>query len=356
VWSVFEAERPLLVPYAGRFDGFHASPAAVSKTCRVRFDTNKDSVMAKAVGRPVEIRAYADRVTIWQDGEVVGEHARRFGRNQTVYDPWHYVPVLARKPGALRNGAPFRGGSCHTPSSGCAGGSPAAPDGRHPRRGAERRLGRRRGRLRGRARGRHLLGRRHPQSPGADPPAGIVAACHPHPGQPGSQPCPHRRLLALRCAAGEPMMGRRELLDMMGRLQLAGMRAAFDEVLATGLKRKHAVQQILANLLKAEIADKQARSIRYQLAAARQPPGQGAGRVDFACTPINEALVRSLATGAFLDQQRNLVLVGGQDPPRRGDRPRLHPRRTPQPLLQRRRSRQQARGRGPRRPAGRIAD
>jgi transposase len=108
VWSVFEAERPHLVPYAGRFDGFHATPAAVSKTCLVRFDTNKYSVAAKAVGRPVEIHAYADRLVIRQDGEVVGDHARRFGRNQTAYDPWHYVPVIARKPGALRNGAPFK--------------------------------------------------------------------------------------------------------------------------------------------------------------------------------------------------------------------------------------------------------
>ena len=108
VWSVFEAERPHLVPYAGRFDGFHATPASVSKTCLVRFDTNKYSVAAKAVGRPVEIHAYADRIVIRQDGEVVGDHARRFGRNQTIYDPWHYVPVIARKPGALRNGAPFK--------------------------------------------------------------------------------------------------------------------------------------------------------------------------------------------------------------------------------------------------------
>jgi hypothetical protein len=108
VWSVFEAERPKLVRYAGRFDGFHATPAAVSKTCLVRFDNNKYSVMAKAVGRPVDVQAYADRIVIRQDGEIVGEHPRRFGRDQTVYDPWHYVPVLTRKPGALRNGAPFK--------------------------------------------------------------------------------------------------------------------------------------------------------------------------------------------------------------------------------------------------------
>jgi len=108
VWEIFEAERPSLVSYAGRFDGFHAVPAAVSKTCLVRFDNNKYSVTAGAVGRPVEIRAYAERIEFRQDGRVVGEHRRCFGRDQTIYDPWHYVPVLARKPGALRNGAPFK--------------------------------------------------------------------------------------------------------------------------------------------------------------------------------------------------------------------------------------------------------
>jgi transposase len=106
IWEVFEAERPKLVPYAGRFDGFHAVPASVSKTCLVRFDNNKYSVAASAIGRPVEVQAYADRIVIRQDGRVVGEHVRSFTRGETVYDPWHYVPVLARKPGG--NGAPFK--------------------------------------------------------------------------------------------------------------------------------------------------------------------------------------------------------------------------------------------------------
>ena len=105
---MFEAERPSLVPYAGPFDGFHATPVSPSKTCLVRFDNNKYSVIASAVGRPVEVRAYADRIEMRQDGRIVGQHSRVFGRGQTVYDPWHYVPVLARKPGALRNGAPFQ--------------------------------------------------------------------------------------------------------------------------------------------------------------------------------------------------------------------------------------------------------
>lgn len=108
IWDVLEEERASFIPYAGRFDGYHCIPASVSKTCTVRFDNNKYSVLSSAVGRPVEIHAYADRIVIRQDGAVVGEHARSFGRNEVVYDPWHYVPVMARKPNGLRNGAPFR--------------------------------------------------------------------------------------------------------------------------------------------------------------------------------------------------------------------------------------------------------
>ena len=108
VWQAFEAERTQLVPIGGRFDGFNAIQASVSKTCLVRFDNNKYSVSSRAVGRPVEIQAYAERIVIRQEGAIVGDHARRFGRGETIYDPWHYVPVLARKPGALRNGAPFK--------------------------------------------------------------------------------------------------------------------------------------------------------------------------------------------------------------------------------------------------------
>src|SRR5260370_20897633 len=106
IWQAFEAERPQLVPIRGPFDGFHATQASVSKTCLVRFDNNKYSVTSRAVGRPIEIQAYADRVVIRQDGAIpafarTGEHPRPFGRRETIYDPWHYVPVLATKPHAL---------------------------------------------------------------------------------------------------------------------------------------------------------------------------------------------------------------------------------------------------------------
>ena len=161
VWEVFEAERASLVPYRGPFDGFHAVQASVSKTCLVRFDNNKYSVEASAVGRPVEVRAYADRIELRQDGRVVGTHARAFGRGGTVYNPWHYVPVLARKPGALRNGAPFKhwvlpAAIERVRAPGC--GPPAMATARWSRSSArwlERRAARGRGRLRrGAARGR----------------------------------------------------------------------------------------------------------------------------------------------------------------------------------------------------------
>ena len=74
----------------------------------VRFDNNRYLVSASAVGRPVEIHAYADRLVIRQDGRIVGEHPGKFGCGQTEYDAWHFAPALARKPGALRNGAPFK--------------------------------------------------------------------------------------------------------------------------------------------------------------------------------------------------------------------------------------------------------
>jgi hypothetical protein len=105
-----------------------------------------NSVASRAVGRPVEIQAYAERIVIRQDGVVVGEHRRCFGRDQTIYKPWHYVPVLTRKPGALRpsrTGIAGQSGARASPTEGL--GRRRSPDGQNPCRGADRRPGRRRG-------------------------------------------------------------------------------------------------------------------------------------------------------------------------------------------------------------------
>ena len=106
-------------------------------------------------------------------------------------------------------------------------------------------------------------------------------------------------------------MERHEVLAMMTALKLAGMRTAYDDILADGLKRRHPVQQIIGALLKAEIADKTARSIKYQMASAKLPAARELAEFDFAASPVNEPLIRDLAMGGFFEAKRNIVLVGG---------------------------------------------
>jgi transposase len=108
VWEVFEAERAALVPLAGPFDGFRELTLPASKTCLIRLDRNRYSVEAKAAGKPVQVRIYANRLEIRLNGELVAEHQRAYGSGRTLYNPLHYISILDRKPGALRNGAPFR--------------------------------------------------------------------------------------------------------------------------------------------------------------------------------------------------------------------------------------------------------
>ena len=108
VAQALAAERPALQRLLASFDGFHETEHAVTGTCMISFDRNRYSVMARAARRPAQARAYVDRIFVRCGDKVVAEHARFFGRDRTIYDPWHYLPVLANKPGALRNGAPFQ--------------------------------------------------------------------------------------------------------------------------------------------------------------------------------------------------------------------------------------------------------
>jgi DNA replication protein DnaC len=97
----------------------------------------------------------------------------------------------------------------------------------------------------------------------------------------------------------------------MGSLKLYGMRSAYDEVMAAGIKRQHEPPRIVGDLLQSEIAEKQARSIRYQMTVAKLPLAKDIEEFDFTDTPINEGLVRELANGSFVADQRNVVLIGG---------------------------------------------
>jgi DNA replication protein DnaC len=106
-------------------------------------------------------------------------------------------------------------------------------------------------------------------------------------------------------------MERTEILEAMGALKLYGMRAAFDEIVTTAVKRQHEPQRVVGSLLEAEISEKQARSIKYQITVAKLPLAKEVDDFSFDATAVNEGLVRDLAAGGFLDHQRNVVLVGG---------------------------------------------
>ncbi|TWB41203.1 IS21-like element helper ATPase IstB [Nitrospirillum pindoramense] len=106
-------------------------------------------------------------------------------------------------------------------------------------------------------------------------------------------------------------MERPEILAAMAELKLYGMKAAYDEIITTAVKRQHEPQRIVGDLLSAEISEKQARSIRYQITIAKLPLAKDIDDFAFEGTPINQTLVRDLAGGDFLAHQRNVVLVGG---------------------------------------------
>jgi DNA replication protein DnaC len=150
-------------------------------------------------------------------------------------------------------------------------------------------------------------------------------------------------------------MERSQLFDLMGELKLYGMKAAFDEIMATAVKRQHEPQRLVGDLLNAEITEKQARSIKYQLSIAKLPLAKDLEDFQFEGTPINQTLVNDLAGGGFIAQQRNAVLVGGTGTGKTQGHchcEKLHSLRRPRPFLQCGRSSQPARDRGPQRTTG----
>lgn len=105
--EVFEEERHCFVPAPVPFDGFKEIDINVSSTCLARFDRNSYSVECACAGKIVQCKSYADKLVFMYDGKEVGCHERKFTRGKTYYNWLHYLPILANKPGALRNGAPF---------------------------------------------------------------------------------------------------------------------------------------------------------------------------------------------------------------------------------------------------------
>ncbi len=107
--EVFEDERAELRPLGRAFDGYVEKTVRVRSTCLVQYASNRYSVPSRFAGQHVSLRAYAGRIVLVSGKDVIAEHSRRFTRNVSYFEPWHYVPLLDRKPGALRDGAPFIG-------------------------------------------------------------------------------------------------------------------------------------------------------------------------------------------------------------------------------------------------------
>jgi transposase len=105
--EMHEHERAHLLPMTAPFDGYVEKPARVSSTCLVSVAKNRYSVPCEFAGQAVSTRLYPTRVKVVAGDKVVADHERLVGEGRTQYDWQHYVPLLQRKPGALRNGAPF---------------------------------------------------------------------------------------------------------------------------------------------------------------------------------------------------------------------------------------------------------
>ena len=107
VAEMLTLEQTHLMPMIVPFDGYVETVGKVSSTCLVTFERCRYSVPCELVGQVVGIRIYPERIDLVAHAAVVARHARSFGRNEARYDWQHYVPLIERKPGALRNGAPF---------------------------------------------------------------------------------------------------------------------------------------------------------------------------------------------------------------------------------------------------------
>lgn len=108
IWEVFQEERASLVELRGPFDGFFEKAVRATSTCLIMANQKHYSVDARAAGRIVLVRSHAERIVVLLGDEAVADHPRHFRRDQIVYDLWHYLPVLMKKPVFLRNGAPFK--------------------------------------------------------------------------------------------------------------------------------------------------------------------------------------------------------------------------------------------------------
>jgi DNA replication protein DnaC len=297
IFDVFEDERASLMDLRGPFDGFVEKVVRASTTCLIMADHNRYSVDARAAGRMVLVRSHAERVVVLLGDDVVADHPRCFRRDQIIYDPWHYLPVLMKKPGALRNGAPFKDWELPPALTQVRAKLKSHAD-------ADRQFVKVLGAVLD-----HGIGAVESACTEALE-AGIasgdvilaVLARRQQPTPPPSVTTPDALRLKIE---------RHEILEAMNELKLYGMRASFDEIAGKGLARRDELYPLIASLIRAERTHRQARSISYRIAAAKFPVLKDIDTFVFADTPVDEGLVRELASGAFLDAKRNAIFIGG---------------------------------------------
>jgi len=314
IWDVFQEERASLMQLIGPFDGFVEKAVRATTTCLIMADHNRYSVDARAAGRMVLVRSHAERIVVLLGEEIVADHPRQFRRDQIIYDPWHYLPVLMKKPGALQR--------CSVQGLGTsARADPGSRQAEEPRRrrsavrqsagrSARPRAGRGRGGLCRSTGSRHRQWRCDSDRAGAAAAARSPAQYH-HARCASSEDRAHGRLRPLRQHKEGRLMERHEILDAMSELKLYGMRASFDEIAGKGLARRDEIYPLIASLIRAERTHRQARSISYRIGGAKFPVLKDLDKFVFADTTVDEGQVRELAAGAFLDAKRNAIFIGG---------------------------------------------
>jgi DNA replication protein DnaC len=291
----FNDEQPLLRPITAQFDAYKEHLLRVSSTCLVRLDRNYYSALAVWVGKVVSVRVTADRLRIVADGDIIAEHARYFCRDKFNFNPWHYLPVLERKPGALNRllkqpqgdkafvdvllmakeaGVEAMETGCElTLETGIINASVVINE------------------------LRRLL----------EPPRAktLTAA----------------ESLSLRveptadCNRYDSLLGGGVMsidnLSQLKTLNLFGMATALAEIQSEAARLVLTPDGYLQRLIDAETAYRQARSLRYQLSAAKFPIHRDLVGFVWQESPLSQAQIQQLASAAFMGEAHNLILVGG---------------------------------------------
>ena len=310
---VFSEEQRTGRPAMACFDGYYERLCPVQRTSVINYDRNQYSVPNSYVGKAVSVRAYAERIMIVADDQVIATHTRCFGRCQTIFDPWHYIPILKVKPGALRNGAPFA--DWDLPAS-----LKQLKAAWLEREGGDREF----------VQLLLLI-----QDYGIE---SVTVACeraieadttqlsvitnliHRLVEPPSTRatrmmdapmittpPWPMWAAM-INCVTGRGLM--LELSDSLKDLKLYGMVERLPQLLDTP-RNKPGFTEGLKPLIEAEKADRNIRRLRYQMKIAKFPHHRDLQRFDFKQSQVDQPRITDLSRSDFMDQAHNLIFVGG---------------------------------------------